>query len=445
MHHESTGWGARIATVLVALSAAWAGVGIACSGGDNNSGGDLGTGGGAASSGTGGSLIGGGFADSGPDDSGHQDACATSSSEADLTDKPVDIIFAIGNNGSLSQEIAAVEENINVNFAQIIGNSGIDYRVILVSRSGAHQFNICVEAPLGGVPQGQCAQQDNNSAPVNNPPFFFHYSVEVKNNDSWCVLLESFDGTLPDEYGQAPNGWSAWLRPDSAKVFVVLSDSNINCLYQTTDLDDGPQQPNQSNIPEAEQAAADFDAFLLALSPTHFGTTGDRNYIWHSIIGLEPKDPNNAVQPWLPADPLSLVKCTLGASPVSPGLGYQALSRTTEGLRFPVCEWANFDVVFNIIAQGVIDGAAVVCEFPIPDPPQGETIDPDRVIVEYVPGDNSPAETFDQVANAAECGPDKFYIEDELIKLCPEACAKVQADPSAKLNVLFLCETPPPT
>ena len=35
-----------------------------------------------------------------------------------------------------------------------------------------------------------------------------HYSAIINSDDAWCKLLSSYDGTFPDEYGQAPNGWS---------------------------------------------------------------------------------------------------------------------------------------------------------------------------------------------------------------------------------------------
>ncbi len=410
-------------------------------GGSGASGANNGTGAGGATLGPGGGLN---FDGGGLSSSGGADACAQSTSQATLEQKPVDIIFIIGNNGSLSQEIDAVEKNINDNFAQIIGQSGIDYRVILLSRSGSHQFNICVEAPLGGVAAGQCALQDNNAAPVNNPPRFYHYSIEIKATDSWCKLLNGFDGTLADEYGQQPAGWSAWLRPEAAKLFVEISDSRINCLYGTTDLDEGPSSPNPSDIPVGEQAASDFDSLLLGLSPTHFGDVSNRNYIWYTIAGLEAKDAQNPTDPWLPTDPITVVKCTGDASPVSPAIGYQALSVLTGGLRFPICEWTHFDVIFQILAQGVIAGATVKCEFDIPDPPVGETLDLDTVVVQYTPGGSGTPEIFYQVSGLSECAADRFYIEDDKIKLCPEACTEVQADPAAKIDVLYGCEVDRP-
>ena len=84
-------------------------------------------------------------------------ACGTQEAEAELVAKPVDIIITIDNSGSMGEEIAGVQSNINVNFAQIIEASGLDYRVIMVSRFGNDSGeDVCIEAPLSGIPQGGC-------------------------------------------------------------------------------------------------------------------------------------------------------------------------------------------------------------------------------------------------------------------------------------------------
>ena len=131
---------------------------------------------------------------------------------------------------------------------------------------------------------------------------------------------------------------------------------------------------------------------------------------------------------------------TVCPTAVAAGTAYQALSMTTGGLRFPLCDTTSYDAVFQAIADGVVSGATIACEFPIPDPPPGETIDLATVVVEYTPGGGGAAQHFHQVASAAVCEPDGFYIEGPTIKLCPDTCSVVQADPEAKLGILFGCE-----
>ncbi len=38
---------------------------------------------------------------------------------------------------------------------------------------------------------------------------------------------------------------------------------------------------------------------------------------------------------------------------------------------------------------------------------------------------------------------DKFYIDGDLIKLCPKACEKVTADENAKIDIKINCGGPP--
>jgi hypothetical protein len=50
--------------------------------------------------------------------------------------------------------------------------------------------------------------------------------------------------------------------------------------------------------------------------------------------------------------------------------------------------------------------------------------------------------TFQQVANAAACMPNSFYIENGKIILCPDTCTQVKGDVMAKVKVLFDCTVP---
>lgn len=412
----------------------------ACSGDtDNNSSNSSATqGAGPGGSGSGGSTSsgnstlsggnGGEFNPTGGNDGGldPDSACASQSAEATLVKKPVDIIFVIDNSGSMGDDIVAVQNNINANFATIIGQSGIDYRVIMVSMHGDPNGpdSICVAEPLSTTNCNPIPAQ-----PAFNPPIFYQYSVEIGSHDPICKLFNSYDGTTQDVFGLAPNGWKDWLRTEAIKVFVGITDDGIACgAYDDNDnLNDGVTSGN--NV----------DAALLALDPVQFGDANKRNYIWHSIIGV--KENNVPTDAYLPADPMVATKCVVGntAAP-APGTGYQQLSILTGGLRFPICQNQSFDVVFQEIAKGVIEGAKVVCEFPVPEAPEGQEIALETVVVQYTPGGMGMPQNFKQVADAAACAPDSFYIENNIIKLCPQSCSVVQADTQAKLIVLFGCD-----
>jgi len=407
----------------------------ASSGSAGTAAGGGGAGGGTGTTSTGTNSTGTGLDfDAGTTDSGldPDSACAAQSAEATLQKKPVDIIVVIDNSGSMTEEIVGVQKNINQNFATIIENSGLDYRVILVSRHGLATSgqSICIEAPLSGIPTGGCASPP--SQPVNVPGKFYHYSVEIGSHDAWCKILSTFN--IKDEFNLAPNGWSQWLRPDSFKTFVVISDDGTLCSYN------GKTYTDSDSVAGGTTVAPIYDTDLLALSPSNFGDMTNRNYKWYSIIGMGANTPPD--KPYEPTDPLTISQCPTG---VDPGTGYQALSVITEGLRFPLCDTTKYDVVFQAIAAGVISGAKLSCDFAVPDAPPGKTIDLNTVVIQYTPAGMGMPQNYAQVADLNSCAPDSFYIDKDMngkdiIHLCPDSCTAVQADDAAKINVLYGCD-----
>jgi len=345
-------------------------------------------------------------------DSGTVDAsCAATNAMASLVREPVDIIVVIDNSGSMTNEIQAVEQNIGVNFATILAASGIDYRVILIARHGSaqNQQSICISMPLGGA--ASCAPPP--PAPVNGPRFF-QYSVEIGSHNSFSQILSTY--RLPDEFNLAPQGWSQWLRPDAHKVFLEITDDEATGL-----------------------TSAQFDTMLLALDPAMFGTATARRYTFDSIVGLIENMPVTAA--WAPTAPVQTATCTgNGGDVVAAGVQYQQVSLLTTGLRFPLCQYASFDVVFQAIAADVVSGSRIACEFPIPTAPGQQALDLNKVAVAYTPGDGTPPQTFAQAMTSARCIPDAFYVSASSIVLCPESCAKIQQDAHAKVDVLFTCQ-----
>lgn len=341
-------------------------------------------------------------------------SCATQQADADVERMPVDIIVTIDNSGSMQEEIDAVENNINTKFASILQTSGVDYRVILLSRheKKGRQTSICVLPPLSA----------NNACPPSpdQPAFterFYQYSLKVDSLNSLSLLVDTFDATVPDEFGLAPMGWGAWLRPNASKVFLEITDDN-----------------------STEMSAVDFVAKITAKS-AQFGTAAAPAFIFHSIIGIGEKP--QVTEPWQPSEPVQTTTCTGNADKVeNHGPVYQELSRSTGGLRFPLCQFTSFDAVFETIAKDVVSHAAIACEFPIPAPPKGQDLDLSKVAVSYDAGDGNPAKTFGQAMSMAECQPDAFYIDSASgkILLCPDTCAAAQRGKAPKIDVLFTCE-----
>jgi hypothetical protein len=353
-----------------------------------------------------------------PDDGGDVDeTCAQTEAEALLERRPVDIIIAIDNSSSMSSEAYEVEEQINSNFTAILNSAvpAIDYRVIMLSEYGdTRRASICVAAPLGGIPDAdQDGHCDSYPPEPVNAANFYHHAVRVTSSSALKNFYEAY--AEADDYGLQPGGYQSVLRQDSFKFFLVITDDS----------------------PAAK--ASDWDEDLLTLSPAHFGTADNRNYSFWTITGMapfaggEPHPPDEAIAP--------VITETCTPSAASPGVEYQKLSIMTGGCRFPSCG-LDYTIMFRLMAEGVIQGSKVQCEFAIPEAPPGEVLDLETVEVRYSSA-GVELESFRIVAGVAECDPTSFYVDGDVIKLCPETCAVVQADSDAELKVLYGCVLPP--
>jgi hypothetical protein len=122
---------------------------------------------------------------------------------------------------------------------------------------------------------------------------------------------------------------------------------------------------------------------------------------------------------------------------------YQNLSILTGGLRFPLCEPDHYDVIFQQVAQGVVDSVGLPCSFQMPAAPTGETLDPNRVVVTYTPGGTGTPISLTRVADAASCTTDAWYLDSNgEISLCGDTCTAVTADEAAAVKVLSGCMGP---
>jgi hypothetical protein len=349
-------------------------------------------------------------------------ACGTVSHETTLSKREADIIFVIDNSGSMSEEINAVEANINVNFAQIIGSSNVDYRVIMLTTHGVAPFDVCVAPPLSGTTN--CA-----AAPVNVPGQFYHYSLNIQSHDSVCKALHSMYGAAPDDFGMAPNGWNDWLRPAAVKIWVEITDDSMACGFEGTTFDDG------NDVQQGQQAAIAWDQKLLGMNHTQFGTPAERNYLFYSIVGMPE---NGNMLPYEDNAPVETGTCFSGEAA---GTGYQWLSKGTGALRFPVCSFQSYDAVFNDIAAGVIEVTAVPCEWDMPEPDFGEIYDYDTLDIGYTVNGMGEPQSFNRVDNESQCTVGAYYVEPEHhVVLCPQACDVVRADNEAELSANVWCE-----
>jgi hypothetical protein len=88
----------------------------------------------------------------------------------------------------------------------------------------------------------------------------------------------------------------------------------------------------------------------------------------------------------------------------------------------------------------MVSGSPRSLRRPTSTPPPGQALDPNTIELDYTPGDGSAVQSFSQVASPAECDGSSFYVDQETIILCPEACDVVQSDPGAAIGVRFGCD-----
>lgn len=330
---------------------------------------------------------------------------------------PVDIVIIVDTSGSMYEEMGGVEANINASLAQALEDAELDYRVILIAKYGRSwaswedwdDSGICVGPPLGGE---SCGDGKGDLPPTPSlTEHFYHYSLKIYSNDAWCRVLRSFDGSSPDDYGMAPDGWSHWLREGAHKSFVLFTDDVAEC-------DQWSQEPSP------EEMALEFDAALLGLSPQQFGTPERRNYTWHSVVDI-----TAAEAPLTPDDPI-VTPSSFGD--FWPGEAYQAVSILTEGLRFPVSATADFGAMFASLSSEVIETSSPDCawshdELPseVVGVPSLEVVTPQQTVV------------WSSVADQEACAGEEFYLTSEQVHLCPLACSRLEDSPEAQLTLVF--------
>jgi Mg-chelatase subunit ChlD len=105
---------------------------------------------------------------------------------------------------------------------------------------------------------------------------------------------------------------------------------------------------------------------------------------------------------------------------------------------------SNTGAVGNDFAAALsqIRGASLACEYALPQPPAGQTLDYEKVNVQYSAG-GAAAQTL-KYSDGCASG-DGWRYDDAKnptkILLCPAACDKAKADTSAKVDLVLGCQT----
>lgn len=354
------------------------GGGSAAAGGAGNAGGAIGTGANGGSGAQGGSINTGGSGNGGGGGVGN--TCAGVTQEANNAVLPADVIWTIDTSCSMTEETAAVRANMN-NFSKQIANAGVDIRIVLIAEQYAPSpfpgiipdEGICIDAPLGS---GKCPAD-------TNPLGFNHIYQTVGSTNSLQLIIQTFPT------------WKTVLRPNSLKIFTVVTDDN-------------------SAMP-----AKDFTDQVNALDPALIKANS-----W-KVYGI-----------------YSFTNCPSAATP---GKVYQELVSQTGGVAGDLC-LQNFKPVFDQLAAGIVGASKLDCGWTIPPPPAGETFNKTKVNVVFTPGGGPSQPPIIKVDSKAECGPQGgWYYDDEnnptTVLLCDTTCQAIQADPNGKIDIQFGCDT----
>lgn len=350
-------------------------------GGSSGGGSGSGSGGGGGIIQTGGTGGGGGVIETGGTGGGggSGNSCAGVSQKADNTVLPADVIWTIDTSCSMVEETAAVRANMSA-FSKQISNAGIDIRIVLIAEQykpppfpGFPDDGICIDAPLGS---GFCPGD-------TNPVAYNHLYQTVASTNSLQLILSTYPT------------WKTVLRPNSLKIFTVVTDDN-------------------SALP-----AKDFTDGVNALDP----------------VVIKPNS-------WKVYGIYCFNDCPSAASP---GTVYQTLVQQTGGVAGDLC-LQNFKPVFDKLAAGIVGSAKLDCAWTIPPPPAGETFNKTKVNVIYTPGGGAPQPPIGKVANKAACGAQGgWYYDDEnnpsSVLLCDNTCQAIQSDPSGQIDIQFGCDT----
>lgn len=126
-------------------------------------------------------------------------------------------------------------------------------------------------------------------------------------------------------------------------------------------------------------------------------------------------------------------------------IGHQhyAAAEATGGLTFSICT-ENWDSLFTELAEVVSVAAPIPCELLVPEPPAGETLDPNLVNVVFTPSGASEGEAIPRVSGSDVCGDGGGWYYDvpeapTRIHLCPASCTSAEA--GGAVDIALGCAT----
>lgn len=322
----------------------------------------------------------GGNGDGAGDNGGVSDACATSTASADQL--PLHMVVVLDKSGSMCEYTSAQNP-------RDCNNPGSKWQQVTKALSG-----FFASAQSKGITVSLIAFPANNNE-CNAPTYQTPIAADV--------ALPDTGGTLAAKIAQLTGNGSTPTRPalegaiNYAKtVEAKLAGKGKVAVVMATD--GYPQDCNNNSIASASNVASGAKATI----PTY-------------VIGV-----GNLL------NDLNSLAAAGGTS------------------KAYIVSTANQGAVGNEFATALsqIRGASLACEYALPQPPQGQTIDFQKVNVQYSAG-GAAAQTL-KYSDGCASGDGWRYDNAQnptKILLCPAACDKAKADTSAKVDLVLGCQT----
>jgi hypothetical protein len=320
--------------------------------------------------------------------------CVATGAEAEVGREPADIVWLVDNSCSMAVEAVAVQTNMN-RFAQQLVDNGIDVNLVLISSANtAYQMNAA------------CPPDDILCAITMLVSAFTDFGV--------CIGAPFGSGMCPND-SLAPNflhlpypvgstnglqmaldlypEYAHMMRPNASKHFAIITDD------------------------DSDIGAAAFSQGVAALDPNLFAS-----WRYHAIY--------------------SFTQCPDAAEV---GTVHQELVTQTGGVAGDLCT-QMFDPVFDELATQVVSNAGIACDWPIPPPPAGQSLDSSKINVNFTTPDGTLVE-LGRIPQGQACdGREGWFYDDDTapttVISCPASCDKFKAS-GGKVDVLFGCTTVP--
>lgn len=330
------------------------------------------------------------------------DECVTTKAAAPPASTPkVDIIWVVDTSQSMFDEQQRIAQNMAA-FANAITMANIDVNIVMLSQAPSLTGEIGI--PLPGI----CADLPPDpltGTPLAGDPRYHFVQTYVDSKEPLNIAVSAYDR------------YAAFLRPGSTVHLITVSDD----------------EPNYRGA-SADARATQFEMDLRA----RLG----RPFKQHTISSPGPSAcTSTACVP----DPNLGIACffiALSCDARAPGLTYYALAERTQGVTASICD-ADWSATFRNFQENIIESAPLPCDYTIPPPPSGESLDANKVNVSFTAAAGG-EETFPRVDSPAACGANAAWYYDNpaspsKVIMCPSACTKIATGGS--MDIAFGCAT----